>query len=207
MNKKFNGKYRIPSTRVKNYDYGQAGAYFVTICTKNQKHFFGEVAPIVETPNLGVSSDQGKLLSSQRYQMQYSKLGDIAQKYWLEIPNHFSFVTLGEWVVMPNHVHGVLIFDRKISSTKETPKLETPNLGVSTSGSWKPGNLGLIINQYKRACTIAARKMSSAFAWQSRFYEHIIRHEEELWRVSEYIALNPHNWEQDHYFNKFDKVL
>jgi len=175
--KKFKNKYRIPSTRLSNYDYGLNGAYFVTICTKNRESFFGEIA-----------SDQ----------MQLSDIGKICCRYWLEIPNHFPFIFLGEWMVMPNHIHGILIF--------ETPKLETPKLGVSTkkipitkntNSNWKPGILGVIINQYKRACTIESRKINFGFTWQSRFYEHITRDENELMRISEYIRSNPHNWKND----------
>jgi REP element-mobilizing transposase RayT len=84
--------------------------------------------------------------------------------------------------------------------------VETPKLGVSTENSgnkimkWKPGNLGVIINQYKRICTIYARKINPDFAWQSRFYEHIIRNEKSYNKISEYIHNNPLKWQDDRYY-------
>jgi len=183
---KFQNKYRIPSTRLKNYDYSQNGAYFVTICAKNREHWFGKI-----------------VISQLQYEMRLSEIGNNAQKYWLKIPNHFSFVKLGEFVVMPNHIHGIVIIDKNDNYIVETPNVETPKLGVSTGNDkkyWKSGNLGVIINQYKRVCTIQSRQINPNFAWQSRFYDRIIRNEKEYGRISEYIFYNPQNWEKDDYF-------
>ena len=88
MTKKYKDKYRINSTRLKNWDYGGNALYFITICTKNREHFFGEIT-------------KGK--------MKLSEIGEIAKKCWLEIPEHFPFVKLDEFVVMPNHVHGIIL--------------------------------------------------------------------------------------------------
>ena len=84
--------------------------------------------------------------------------------------------------------------------TATPPKLgggvvQTPKLGVSTD--WKPGNIGVIINQYKRICTIQSRKTNPKFAWQPRFHDHIIRNNDELIRIREYIRNNPANWNGD----------
>src|SRR5262245_50579139 len=83
---KFKGKYRIASARWANWDYGSNAAYFVTICTANRIHSFGEVAGGV---------------------MAFTPLGQVAVNCWKEIPAHFPFVVLDEFVVMPNHVHGI----------------------------------------------------------------------------------------------------
>ena len=91
MADKFQNKYRIPSARHPNWDYGTNGAYFITICTKDRQYFFGE-------------SENGK--------MKLSTVGAIAQGFWYEIPKHFPFIELGEFVVMPNHIHGVLILNK-----------------------------------------------------------------------------------------------
>ncbi|MCK4870832.1 MAG: transposase [Gammaproteobacteria bacterium] len=193
-NAKYQDKYRAPSMRLQDYDYGQNGAYFVTICTAKKACCFGNVVnnSTVETRFIA-SPSQGE----QRYQMQYSELGVIAQKYWEDIPQHFAFVELGERVVMPNHVHGVLMFDHEI----QVFGAETPRLGVSTKERrWRAGVLGVVINQYKRACTIVARNINPNFSWQSRFYDHVIRNYEDLQRVSEYIINNPQSWEEDDYF-------
>ena len=93
---KFQNKYRIGSARLQGYDYGQNGAYFITICTANREHYFGEIA-------------NGK--------MNLNELGKMAEKYWLEIPNQFSFVKLDEYVIMPNHTHGILIIDQPDDKT------------------------------------------------------------------------------------------
>ena len=87
-NKKFRGKYRIPSARLKNYDYASNGAYFITICTKNREHFFGQVAG---------------------GEMHLSNIGEIIADEWKKTAEIRENVELGEWVVMPNHVHGILI--------------------------------------------------------------------------------------------------
>ena len=84
---KFKGKYRIPSARLQNWDYGWNAAYFVTICTQDRKHYFGEII-------------NGK--------MRLSKIGESAEKCWIEIPKHFPFVKLDEFVLMPNHIHGII---------------------------------------------------------------------------------------------------
>lgn len=166
---KYQNKYRIPSARLHTWNYGSNAPYFVTICTHERECFFGK---IVETPNLGVSNT-------------LSPIGQLAQKYWDEIPNHFPFVKLGAFVVMPNHVHGIIIIDNPV---------QTPNLGVSTT-------LGTIINQYKRAVTIGARHINPVFAWQSRFHDHIIRDDRSFQNISNYINRNPLNWKGDKFCN------
>ncbi len=202
MDDKYQNKYRIASTRLQNWDYGRNGSYFITICTKNREYFFGDIV-VVETPESGVSTTQKMVLSD---------IGKIAEKYWFEIPQHFPFVKLGSFIVMPNHIHGIIIIDKPDEKNHNDAKtypivnenvVETPKLGVSTTTTatnnkkWKPGTLGTIINQYKRICTIQARKTNPVFAWQSRFYDHIIRNRKSYRRISQYIKNNPIKWEGD----------
>lgn len=97
MVEKFQNKYRISSTRLKNWDYGQNGAYFITICTGNKEHFFGEI----------ISVDGKNIIL-------LNEIGKLANDFWAKIPEHFPFVELGNFVVMPNHVHGILIIDKKM---------------------------------------------------------------------------------------------
>lgn len=221
MPDKFQNKYRISSARLQHWDYGSNAIYFVTICTQNREHYFGEIA-------------DGK--------MNLSDTGKMADRFWFEIPNHFSFVQLGEFVVMPNHVHGIIIIDKPINpgnndfvemggdvsiddvrngGVDDGAIVETPNLGVSTvatnhvainnpptnngktntaSAKWKPGILGSIVNQYKRICTINARKINPGFSWQSRFHDHIIRNHQSFQRISNYIINNPVNWRDDKFY-------
>ncbi|MBI5122871.1 transposase [Candidatus Roizmanbacteria bacterium] len=175
MSDKFRNIYRIPSTRLPNWNYSDNGYYFVTICTKDKKEYFGTI--IDNKTNL-------------------SKIGEMAKKYWLEISIHFPFVELDEFVVMPNHVHGIVIIKNDVSHV-ETPKLGVSTTGKTKSNKWKSGCLGAIINQYKRICTINIRKKFPNFAWQSRFYDHIIRNEKSFYYIHQYIKDNPRNWEED----------
>ena len=228
MKDKFQNKYRIESSRLKNWDYGRNGSYFITICTKNREFFFGDV--IVGTPNLGVSTNLGISNKSgvPTIIMKLSEIGEIAEKYWLEIPQHFPFVKLDSFVIMPNHIHGIIVIDKPndkyhtdvIKMPDLNPIVETPKLGVSTTNTvttngkkpiggknkkWKPGTLGTIINQYKRICTINARKIVPNFAWQYRFYDHIIRNRKSYQNISEYIINNPIKWAEDK-FNSANKT-
>lgn len=201
---KFRNKYRIQSARLKNWDYGSNAAYFVTICTANRELFFGDIM-----------DDK----------MNLSEIGEIADKYWLEIPEHFPFVKLDVHVVMPNHIHGIVIIDKPDDGRNDIKNdernvggnvgrnVETPKLGVSTpqpqkqsqtaaaSQKWKPATLGSIINQYKRICTIECRKINPDFTWQSRFHDHIIRNDVEYQRINNYIINNPKNWNEDSLHN------
>ena len=96
---KFRNKYRITSARLKGYDYGSEGAYFITICTDNREHFFGEIKEVSE----------GNITKKT---MHLNHVGRLAEQFWMEIPVHFPFVELGEFVVMPNHIHGILILNK-----------------------------------------------------------------------------------------------
>jgi len=102
-------KYRIGSKRLKGYDYTSPGKYFITICTKNKIPYFGKI---------------------ENGEMELSYCGEIAEKFWLEIPNHFPLIELDEFIIMPNHMHGILII-RNPDSISGNP-VQTPNLGVCT---------------------------------------------------------------------------
>ena len=126
--------------------------------------------------------------------MNLNNIGKTAQNFWDEIPEHFSFIKLDEMIIMPNHIHGILWIDKNIGGY-----VETPNLGVSTAqnNQWKPGTIGVVINQFKRICTIKFRKINPNFGWQSRFHDRIIRNEQELNRIRKYIISNPSMWKSD----------
>jgi len=188
---KFRNKYRTSSARLQNWNYGWNAAYFVTICTANRELFFGDFV---------------------NGEMKLSEIGAKANEYWLEIPDHFPFVKLDVYVVMPNHVHGIIIIDKQNNErgiennenhTKDrNGRVGTPKLGVPTaSQKWKPATLGVIINQYKRICTIESRKIHPGFAWQGRFYDHIIRDNASYQRIKKYIINNPNNWINDYLKN------
>ena len=200
MNKKYKNKYRIKSTRLQNWDYGWNGAYFITICTKNRVHYFGKI-------------ENGKMILTD--------IGKFAQKYWYEIPQHFPFVKLDAFVVMPNHIHGIIIIDKTDAPIGDNDApVQTPKLGVSTdtdtktdaktggkNPKWKSDSLGSIINQYKRICTINARKINPNFAWQPRYYDHIIRNEQAFGRIAQYIINNPVKWNDDKFYKNNDNNI
>ncbi len=127
---KFQNKYRIPTNRLLGYDYGSNGLYFVTICTKNRINYFGEIGIFAEThnyaspteiPNNCASSTQEQTHNCASLQWRPTTIGIIAYQYWQEIPKHYPFVETDEFVVMPNHIHGILSFNRP-DKTDWTPK-------------------------------------------------------------------------------------
>jgi putative transposase len=174
----YRGKYRVESTRLRGWDYSTAGAYFVTICTRRGETFFG-----------AVTDGETRL----------SPVGKIAHRYWADIPNHFPHVTVDEWVVMPTHIHGILL----IHAGPPTDGVETRHVaslrgGQTEFGPLKPGSLSRIVQAYKAAVTRWCRRNANpAFAWQPRFYEHIIRNDRSLDRVRRYIRDNPALWEME----------
>ena len=181
----FKTKFRIDPTRLPGWDYGQAGYYYFTICTKDREHFFGEIA-------------QGEI--------QLSSLGEIVAQEWAKTETIRANVKLDEWIIMPNHMHMILVITHKIV-------VETPRRGVSTergvstdqcaqtkaaSEKWAANSLGSIIGQFKGKCTKRIRNEACQnFAWQSRYYDHIIRSDEELHKIRNFIASNPLNWHKD----------
>ena len=200
MQNKFQNKYRIPSSRLQTWDYGTNGAYFITICTQNREHFFGVV---------------------QNGTMQLSETGKIAEQLWIEIPNQFPFIELGNFVVMPNHVHGILIINKIVSPSVETRFIASknieyienketrliaslPNKNGGFSGDKNPmlnDTISKIIRWYKGRCTFECRKINSDFSWQSRFHDHIIRNSKSFDIIQNYIFENPMNWEKDKFYN------
>ena len=183
---KYKNKFRISSSRLQNWDYGWNAPYFVTICTANRECYLGEI---------------------QNNEMILSEIGFKANEFWLEIPEHFPFVKLDEFVVMPNHVHGIIIIDKPDdgrndeNNDKQSHQPKPQSQTAAASQKWKPGTLGAIINQYKRICTIESRKINPDFAWQSRFHDHIIRNNAEYQRIKNYIINNPQKWKGDKFYN------
>lgn len=194
---KFKNKFRIETTRLKGWDYCNNGAYFITICTQNWQQFFGEI---------------------YNGEMQLSKIGEIADKYWKEIPNHFPSIILDNYVIMPNHVHGVLIISESNRSfnpatvetlhatSKSEPTQENDNFDKSKNKklsdiSPKAGSISTIIRSYKSAVTKHARMINKRFGWQARFHDHIIRNNKSYDKIINYIETNPYYWKDDKFYN------
>jgi REP element-mobilizing transposase RayT len=120
--------------------------------------------------------------------MQLTTIGIQVEKCWYEIPQHFPFVVLDEFVVMPNHIHGILIINK--------PTL-TPISNTKNEFGPQSKNLASIVRGFKIGVTKYARSNNIDFGWQSRFNDHIIRNEASHGRIRNYIRNNPQNWDND----------
>jgi REP element-mobilizing transposase RayT len=220
---RFGNKYRIPSIRSKNWDYGGNGKYFITICTENKIGWFGEIKNGV---------------------LKLSDIGKYAHQCWMDIPKHFPFVHLDEFVIMPNHVHGIIVIDKpnviRCGNTNEkrygnendirhgNENVETQNFaslqsdfqnesGCQNESRSNPisnpqnpsnknifgpqsKNLASVIRGFKTGVTMYARKLYPVFEWQPRFYEHIIHDCDSLQKIRYYIIHNPENFAKDRFY-------
>ena len=198
MPDKYQNKYRIPSARLQTWDYGSNASYFITICTKNREHSFGEIVD---------------------NEMHLNEIGKLAEQYWLEIPVHFSFIELGNFVIMPNHVHGILIIDNPVVGTRQCLVSTTASMTTGTSmttdsttntnnktiGQMRfqnqgKGTISSIVGSYKSVVSKNAHSINAGFAWQSRFHDHIIRDAKSFERIQNYISNNPLNWKDDKFY-------
>jgi len=185
---KFKDKYRVESVRLEGYDYSLEGLYFITIITGGREHFFGEI---------------------KEGEMFLSEIGKVAEKEWFEtlrIRKDMN-LQLHEFVVMPNHIHGIIeIGENKFNDDNFIHRRDAM-LGVSHSeGNFKntfssqSKNIASIIRGYKSSVTIKARKINANFSWQARFYDHVVRNNEDYKRISDYILTNPENWKEDRFY-------
>jgi len=182
----FKNKYRIESARLKGYDYSSPGEYFVTICTKGMVEWFGEVVDGI---------------------MKRNDIGEFAHQMWMDIPTHHENITMDEYIIMPNHVHGIIVLleDRHVSIGEKTKFIiQSRDVACSVSTSItakispKHGSLGAIIRSYKSAVSNWCHTNGhDVFAWQPRFHDHIIRDEKDLNNTREYIVNNPLKWVSD----------
>ncbi len=181
----FRNKYRNETCRLTGHDYSAGGKYFVTICTHGMKSYFGNISV-------------GKMVLSEP--------GQIANNTWYELPEHFPNVSLGEFVVMPNHIHGIVIIEplcvvvgalhatSVVGALHATSLQQTKNKFMS-SISPAPGSLPAVIRSYKSAVSKSVHLTDPDFSWQPRYYEHVIRSDQEMFRIKQYIINNPGKWD------------
>ncbi len=202
MGELFNNKYRIESARLKGWDYASDGAYFITICTKDREHFFGECL-------------NGK--------MKLSTMGAIVQGFWYDIPAHFPQIRLDVFVVMPNHIHGILVLDKSLLGKNAADDNDNDDVETLHATSLQPqpqpqpqphtpafyqaispdaGSIATVVRSFKSVCTKHIRAVfpNQNFAWQERFWDTIIRDEASWDRISNYIITNPANWDKDKFY-------
>jgi len=187
--------------RLGNFDYSSEFSHFITLCTKDRQWSFGEIR-------------NGKI--------EYSPVGEIAGLYWMAIPNHFPHVVLDEYIIMPNHIHGIIKLDYSIIRTNhgETSSgtydktaigpchgmallsnhdqlSNTQQKQFNKFGHPNPGSVSVILNHFKSAVKRWCNNNGCEFfLWQSRFYDHIINNHNDLVRIREYIKLNPVKWKE-----------
>ncbi len=187
------------SIRLPGYDYAQPGMYFVTLVTHDRRPLFGEIAA---------------------GEMHLNRIGQIAKWEWERLPRRFAWLALDEYIIMPNHIHAILIIRDTVGATRSDQvegharpdelfgrEPQDTSRRVAPTGSRlhgpAPGSLGAIIGQFKSRLTkrIWAMKKRAGRSplpiWQRNYYEHIIRDDNELARIREYIRNNPANWLSD----------
>lgn len=217
---KYQGKYRISSARLQNWDYASSGMYYVTLCTNNREHYFGQIIkPVTDI---------------EHFEMQLSDIGKIVESEWLRTPEvrPDMNLTLDEYQVMPNHFHAILMIgenqfnSNKINDDSDTNPDDTRRDAMFASpidsdsdshpvfelemqmimetkmnhkNKFAPQlkNLGSVMRGFKSTVTSYTKDHNIVFGWQPRYYEHIIRNYDEYQRIANYIRNNPANWGND----------
>jgi len=190
---KFGNRYRTKSARALWHDYG-GGAYFVTVCTKNREHLFGEIVRCAPTAAT----------------VQLTKLGQFLHENLQNVNAHYPYAEIPVFVVMPNHWHAIVFIDGDKTpyergnapvETGRAPSLQSQMQSQSQIQMQKTdsrkGWLSVTIGGIKSAVTKFANRNNIDFAWQMRFHDHIIRDQNELNRIACYIENNPQTWEND----------
>ena len=186
--KLFRNKYRNATARAKWHDYN-GGKYFITICTKHREHYFGEI-----------SSPIGMRRATSQSIMHLSEIGRFADDQFRNVQAHYPYAEIPLWVVMPNHIHLIVIIDKNVGTmcTSSLPKNDTINQQMQIV-SRQRGLLSTTIGGIKRAVTRFAHRHQIPFAWQSRFHDRIIRNTGEMNRIAEYIENNVAQWDGDEF--------
>jgi REP element-mobilizing transposase RayT len=171
-----NERHQRRSIRLKEYDYSSAGAYFITAVSHQRLNIFGSIRQEI---------------------MNLNPIGKIIDNAWLEIPNHFPYVTLDAYVIMPNHLHGILQI--KSGGVRLSSPLHTAPIRMSPQPI-KRQPLGMIVGSFKSAVTKHVHQagfLTQQPIWQRNYFEHVIRDDEDYERIIEYIKVNPLNWDLD----------
>ncbi len=165
------------SHRLKEYDYSDPGWYYVTICIDGHVLQFGEIVD---------------------NQMHLSEVGSIVQSFWESLPQRFPGITLDEYIIMPNHMHGILILPERY-----------PITSWSNKKNWRRPSIGKILRAFKGAAThrIHHATPKITFQWQPNYYDHIVRNDPDIDRIRLYIINNPAQWQEDEYYKKQQHLL
>jgi putative transposase len=174
------------SIRLKGYDYTQAGAYFITIVTDQRVCLFGDI-----------SNDQINL----------TPFGIVAQREWMHLPGRFQNLQFDAFVIMPNHLHGIMLLAEPGTVGDSIPEIASIHHRAPTQtgpseafGRPVPSSIPTMVRSYKAAVTVRINHLQNTTqksVWQRNYYEHVIRNEDELNRAREYILQNPMRWSMD----------
>ena len=187
------------SIRLTGYDYTQNGCYFLTICTRNRECLFGEI---------------------QNAEMFLSNIGEKVKDCWQEIPNHFPQIVLHEYVIMPNHVHGIIEINNPQSTganmdiCTDIVTIGANVVGVGTNAvgvgannysplrtpQSRPNGTSRTVGSVVRGFKIGVTKQMGFSPWQRNYYEHVIRNDESYQNIVQYMAQNPLKWEVDCFY-------
>jgi REP element-mobilizing transposase RayT len=168
--------------RLSEYDYSENGYYFVTICSLNKQDIFGQ-----QTTNVGEG------LASSRNSIKLSSLGKIIDKQLTQIPEQFNAVELDHYIIMPDHIHAILIIDNCLDWADARPAPTISEIVCSFKSKCSVDYLSYIKNNNLDV---------SGKIWQRSFYDHVIRSEKSLDAIREYIQYNPDKLEED-----FDSLI
>lgn len=176
-------KHHRRSIRLQGYDYSQAGAYFVTIVTWHRECLFGEVV---------------------NGEMKLSKFGLVAKQQWDKLPKRFPNIELGAYMIMPNHVHGIILITAGRGTAGNPNDLDSgPSRRAPTRERFqKPvkGSIPTIVRSYKSAVSYRINLMHGTDGvpvWQRNYYEHVTRNDKDLQNKTDYINANPFLWDED----------
>ena len=182
-------KHHRRSIRLPGYDYSQAGAYYVTIVAWQRECLFGEVVN-KETPQGG--------------NVVLSKFGLVAKQQWEKLPKRFPNIELGAYMIMPNHMHGIIVITngRGTAGSLNGLDRESSRRAPTQEQYQKPvkGSIPTMIRSYKSAVSYRInlmRRTDGIPVWQRNYYEHVIRNETDLQNKTDYVEANPLLWEED----------
>lgn len=183
---KYNPKiHHRQSIRLRGYDYSQPGSYFITLCTQNRECNLGEI---------------------MNGEMKFTVRGFIIDEFWSKIPDHFPNVELDEFVVMPNHIHGIIVINDELLGEKNIKETNTEDgeTNTNTEGGETPPlrktTLGQVVAYYKYQTTKIINQVDKTPGlriWQRNYYDRIIRHGKILELARQYIFQNPFRWDKD----------
>ena len=174
--------------RLKYYDYSNEGMYFITICTQNRKEILGK---IIYNRNKLLTSVGAGLVPAQ---IKNTNFGNTVEKMYLEIEEKYQNIKLHDYIIMPNHLHGIIeICDVQFwAGIKPAPTVSIADVIRDFKS--------LTTLEYTKCVKNGIYKPFDKRIWQRNYYEHVIRNEKEYYKIVEYIRNNPLKWEEDKYF-------